>query len=252
MKNQKNLTFATLMSLLVITPVYLQSKLASPVLAKTAEVCPKYNGWAVEEDEHLTPSRFLDLYPVPEASQYCFKAGADLLITPNTPEWELNDDDEVVIDGQDNGLSHWSYYLSSDNTDSQTPPDNSDGGDKQPDPSVTDTPTPSPTETDPDPTGEEKSGSDEEPAPTPTPTCNPGSNRNELGVCEHPQPQNDPESDSPRGGLIAEANDTDQSTGQVLAAKTMADTGVATTGLFNLFGALGTYLMGLSLKKKNR
>ena len=123
-----------------------------------------------------------------------------------------------------------------------------------PTPTVTPTVTPTPTptlEVTPTPTPSV------EVTPTPTPedvcinidgvqTQVPTDSVVENGVCRHPQPENKPSTSSSNGSSESAPQ------GQVLGASTMATTGVFTDSLFNLFGTIGSFLMGISILPKKK
>ena len=126
------------------------------------ETCPNGAGWTKIDSPDLS------LYPVPGATDYCFKAGSDNsrgCIGGLFDSWPQPDGTC--------GLSHWSYFIGESDptstpvTPTQTPTDEptltpTDDPSETPEPTLTDEPSPTPTG---DPCEEQC-----EPSPTPTPT----------------------------------------------------------------------------------
>lgn len=122
-----------------------------PAFAIGQETCPQDGGWTKIDSSDLS------LYPVPGATEYCFKAGSGNSEGCTGGLFDSWPQPEGTC-----GLSHWSYFIpEEDPTPTNTPTD-------KPTPTPTNTPTdvPTPTPTD-DPRCQEEC---EDPTPTPTET----------------------------------------------------------------------------------
>jgi hypothetical protein len=252
MKNQiKTVSFATLLSLLIISPTLLSVKYVSPVRAgnsgaiwTTTNQCgdpQNVNKYLVGDQVYINGNGF-------ESNNYSWNIGkpgnsgsgvaSGTFVVENVDgsfcfdAYTIQSSDSGVYQVKFGGVKGDNYRIIGVNIE------------EEPILGCTD---PHAINFDPDATEDDQScilpDENDEDA---DPTCNPGSSL-VNGVCSHPQPQNGVSTgDSGQGG----AESTPEAQGQVLGATTMADTGGALAGIFNALGALGTYLMGLAIKKK--
>jgi len=171
---------------------------ATVSLTDGQSTCPDSNGWTKVDSNDLS------LYPVSDATAYCFKAGSDASQGCEGGLFETWPQTEGTC-----GLSHWSYFIPSE-TGSPTPTPTEDSS-----------PTPTPTgESDPTPTPTPSDGPKSTPTPRPTPAPK------DAGEVDYPK-NSDP------GSVLG------ASTGQVLGASTFAATGSSTENLGMLLMILG-------------
>lgn len=185
--------------------------------AQSSNVCPNTgDGWVKIDSDDLS------LYPVEEATAYCFKAGNYLVY--EMPEGGFGQEGACSEENVHQcGLSHWSYYVPSV-TPTPTPT-------QEPTPTPTDEPgngggtSPTPTSA-PVPTEEPGNGGGTTPSPTVAPTNTPAPTATST-----PNPTSTP---SPEGQVLG-VSDEDAGRGgpgQVLGITSYGDTGLA-QGLWN-------------------
>lgn len=129
--------------------------------ALSPDVCPQGGDWS----SHQSPPA----HAVDGAVEYCGKAGTSVFYSNSPLSCEQTDEGEWLCNGQENGLSHWSYRLG------ETTPEPTDTPTNEPTATPTNVPTGEPTPT---------NGPTDVPTQEPTPTTPPRHPPEE--VCDGP------------------------------------------------------------------